>query len=334
RPGVPEVQVAPADYAEYLRLKQGIARGTAGTAADVLARLAEIRRRSPRFVDAYVFEAQLLLNEFSSKSRDPALAERALTLLDQARSLAPGDLEVAFARVEATLTAGRLDEAETTLEELEAQAPGDVRVLDLRATLLEQRGQPAAALAMARTAVDRQPLEQLFTRSPGNLQGRRMLATLELTNGDPARAVRLYEELGAGSPDPGTQVNLGLARLLTGDPDGAARAFEKAVAAAPTNYLFLLNLAQARLLQRRQADAAVLFRRVLELSDRDPERDDPQRLTVRAQALVYAVVGDRTAALVNAKRARDLGFEAPGWFRLPWFAPLRDEPAFRELIGA
>src|SRR6185436_11509621 len=157
RPGVPEVQVAPADYAEYLRLKQGIARGTAGTAADVLARLAEIRRRSPRFVDAYVFEAQLLLNEFSSKSRDPALAERALALLDQARSLAPGDLEVAFARVDAALTAGRLDEAEATLEELEAQAPGDVRVLDLRATLLEQRGQPAAALAMARTAVDRQP---------------------------------------------------------------------------------------------------------------------------------------------------------------------------------
>src|SRR6185436_16752367 len=294
----------------------------------------------------------------SSKSRDPALAERALALLDQARSLAPGDLEVAFARVDAALTAGRLDEAEATLAELEAQAPGDVRVLDLRATLLEQRGQPDAALAMARTAVDRQPswwrlyeyaklawrqgeiatarqaLDQLFARSPGNLQGRRMLAALELTNGDPARAVRLYEEIGAGSPDPGTQVNLGLARLLTGDPDGAARAFEKAVAAAPTNYLFLLNLAQARLLQRRQADAAVLFRRVLELSDRDPERDDPQRLTVRAQALVYAVVGDRTAALVNAKRARDLGFEAPGWFRLPWFAPLRDEPAFRELIGA
>lgn len=389
RQGAPEVRATPADYAEYLRLKQAMVRGTAGTAADVLARLARIRQRSPRFVDAYVFEAQLLLNEFSSKSRDPALAGRALTLIDQARSLAPGDLEVAFVRAEAERTAGRLDEAETTLAELEAQAPGDVRVLDQRAALLEQRGQPAAALAIARTAVERQPswwrlyeyaklawrqgeiatarqtLEQLFARSPGNPWGKRMLATLELTNGDPARAVRLYEEIGAGSSDPGTQVNLGLARLLTGDPAGAARAFEKAVAAAPTNYLFLLNLAQARLLQRRQAEAVALFRRVLELSDRDPERDDPQRLTVRAQALahlgreeeavqeiqealrlaprsgsvafeaalVYAVVGDRTAALVNAKRARSLGFEAPAWFRLPWFAPLRDEPAFRDLIG-
>jgi hypothetical protein len=50
-------------------------------------------------------------------------------------------------------------------------------------------------------------------------------------------------------------------------------------------------------------------------------------------SLVYAVVGDRTAALVNAERARELGFESPSWFRLPWFEPLRSDPGFRRLLG-
>lgn len=386
RPGVPEVEVTPEDYADYLRIKRSMTAGIAQP-ADVLARLAAIRRRSPRFVDAYVLASQKLLNELASK-RDPALAERALDLLAQARSLAPGDPEVAFVHIDALRLAGRLDEAERTLVELAAQAPGDVRVLDLRAGLLEQRGRPAEALAVARTAVERQPawwrlyeyaklawrqgeiatarrgLDQLFERYPGNPQGRLLLATLELTNGEPHKAAALYEEIVARSPHPGMVVNLGLARLLTGDSDGAARAFEKAVAAEPANYLFLLNLAQARLLQRRPAEAEALFRRVLALSDRDAGREDPQRFTVRAQALahlgrrneavlevqealrlaprsgaiafevalVYALVGDRTAALVNAQRARDLGFDAPGWFRLPWFTPLRNEPAFRSLL--
>jgi hypothetical protein len=36
---------------------------------------------------------------------------------------------------------------------------------------------------------------------------------------------------------------------------------------------------------------------------------------------------------VNAERAQDLGFESPGWFRLPWFEPLRSDPSFRRLLG-
>jgi hypothetical protein len=109
-----------------------------------------------------------------------------------------------------------------------------------------------------------------------------------------------------------------------------------------------------------------MFRRVLSLSEKDPGAEEWQRLTVRAQAfahlgerrravtdaqealrlaplsgqvafeasLVFALVGDRTAALVNAERARELGFEAPGWFRLPWFEPLLTDPDFRELLSA
>jgi hypothetical protein len=50
-------------------------------------------------------------------------------------------------------------------------------------------------------------------------------------------------------------------------------------------------------------------------------------------ALVSAMVGDHTAALVNAERARGLGFDGPAWFRLPWFEPLRGQPEFQKIIG-
>jgi tetratricopeptide (TPR) repeat protein len=164
--------------------------------------------------------------------------------------------------------------------------------------------------------------------------------------------------------DSGVLANLGLARMLQGDYAASAATLERAVRLEPDSYVLLLNLAQARGLQGRKAEAERMLRRVLDLSERDPAAEEWQRLTVRAQAfaqlgearkavteaqealrlapssgqvafeasLVYALVGDRTAALVNAERARDLGFEAPGWFRLPWFEPLRSDPGFRRLL--
>jgi tetratricopeptide (TPR) repeat protein len=150
--------------------------------------------------------------------------------------------------------------------------------------------------------------------------------------------------------------------MLMGDHQGAATVLERAVAAEPRNYYILLNLAQARQLEGRKADGEALCRQVLALSAED-RAGGWQRLTVRAQALaqlgdrqaavlaaqealhlapqngqaafeaslVFAMVGDHNVALVNARRARDLGFDAPAWFRLPWFAPLRGDAGFRRL---
>jgi len=386
RPGVSEPRVSPADYAEYLAIRRQLSGGEANGPA-LLRRLSEIRRRSPEFVEPYLVEAQLGLNRFAL-TRDKEQLERALALLEDARTLAPGDPEVQYTQVYAQIRGGRLDEAEETLAAFERQAPGDPRVLDLKADLLERRGQPAKALALAREAAERQPswvrlykhaglasrqgeiaaaresLERLLERSPGNGLGRTLLAQIELTNGDPARAAALYQEIAAAQPaDSGALSNLGLARMLQGDYDGSADALERAVAVEPNSYFLLLNLGQARWLQGRKAEAQEMFRRVLALSEKDPSTEEWQRLTVRAQAfahlgeheravvdaqeaqrlaplsgqvafevsLVYALVGDRTIAKVNAERARKLGFEAPGWFRLPWFEPLLADPDFRKL---
>jgi len=387
RSGVPALQATPADYAEYLTILRSVTGEKTAGGPDVRARLAAIRRRSPGFVEAYRLAATIEINDFTSTTRDPAQIGRALTLLAQARELAPGDPDVRYASAYAALQAGRLDEGEAALAAFEKIAPGDVRVLDLRAALAERRGKPAEALAASRAAVERQPswsrlyehaklarrqgeiaearrtLETLLSRFPANPWARQLLAVIELTNGDPARAAALYEELAARSPEPGLLVNLGVARMLLGEHSAAAAALERAVAAAPRNDFYLLNLAQARWLEGRKAEGEALCRRVLALSAADPAGEEWQRLTVRAQALaqlgdrqaavaavqdalrlaprsgqvafeaslVYTLVGDRIAALVNARRAVDLGFDAPAWFRLPWFAPLRADPGFRRL---
>ena len=388
RAGAREIDASPEDFQEYLAVQRDMIERRPGvTAAQLLDRLDAIRRRSPRFVDAYLLEGKIQVNLFTSVTRDPALLDRGLALLSQAQDLAPGDPEVLYTRAWAEAEAGPLDEAEAVLETFEQQAPGDVRVLDLRAKVLERRGRAEEALAAFRTAVERQPsrsrlyefakmarrqgetatareaIETLLRRSPGDEWGRQFLAFLELTHGDPARAATLYEKLTARSADPGSLVNLGLARMLLGDHHGAAQVLEQAVDAAPRNYFYLLNLAQARWLQGRRAEAAALCRQVLALSDAEPAGEEWQRLTVRAQALahlgdrqaavaavqealrlaphngqaayeaalVYALAGDRTAALVNAGRARELGFDAPAWFRLPWFESLRSDPGFREI---
>src|SRR5262249_19171738 len=48
-------------------------------------------------------------------------------------------------------------------------------------------------------------------------------------------------------------------------------------------------------------------------------------------SLVYAVIGDSASALASAGRALASGFDRH-WFTLPWFDPLRKDPAFRKLI--
>jgi serine/threonine-protein kinase len=389
RPDAPALAASPADYADYLKIQQAVVAGDRQAGgATALERLAAIRGRSPGFVEAYLLAAKIEANR-GLATRDPTRTGAALTLLARAREIAPGDPEVGYVLTYTSLQAGRLAEAEAALAGFEQLVPGDVRVLDLRSALLEQRGRPAEALALSRAAVERQPswvrlyeyaklawrqgqiesarhsLETLLARFPGNASGRSLLAAVELTNGDPARAATLYEELAAGSPDPATLVNLGLARMLLGDYDRAAFALEHAVAAAPGNDLFLLNLAQVRWLQGRRAEAEPLFRRVLALSAAERGGAEWQRLTARAQALaqlgrsqeavaavqealrlaprsgqaayeaslVYAVAGDRTAALVNVGRARGLGFDAPAWFRLPWFDSLRGDSGFRRFAG-
>ncbi|HEX6898923.1 MAG TPA: protein kinase [Thermoanaerobaculia bacterium] len=283
------------------------------------------------------------------------LAEAEATLAAFERS-APADVRVLDLRALLAERRGRPEEALVSYRRAVELQPSWGRLYEL-ANLAWRQGDAATA---------RKSLETLLDRYPENDLGRQLLAAIELTEGDPRRAAGLYEEVVARRPEPGALVNLGLARMLMGDYAGAAEAMAEAHDRVPGNYFYLLNLAQVLWLQGRGEEAGAMFRRVLALSDADPARDDWQRLTVRAQALahlgrrqeavaaaqealrlaprsgqvafeaalVFALVGDRTAALVNARRAHQLGFDGAAWFRLPWFETLAAEPDFRRLIAS
>jgi len=216
-----------------------------------------------------------------------------------------------------------------------------------------------------RIADARRHLEDLFARSPGNIWGLDKLGNLELLVGDPARAEKLFLEMIQLQPQRAYYTNLGLARSLLGRHAEAVAAYRKALALAPGHITVLLNLADAELALGHDVEARALYRQVLQhlaaneaaagltpadqmakaqcMAHLEKTREavtvtqatlresfaDPQ--IVYAASLVYALVGDRASALVNAQSALEKGVQ-PRWFTLPAFGPLRDDPELRAIL--
>ncbi len=390
RRGLAKLTVEPADYARYLEIERAYrTRAEDWTFGRGIAELAVLRRRSPRFLEAYLLEATLRSDQHYD-SRDSKDLEAGFALLEEARELAPDDPRVAHALFTAALDRGRLEEASAALAELERLAPGDTRTLMCRGHLAERRGEGQLALESIRRAAARRPswrnllflanleirqgeipaarrtLTDTRSRFPDDLESLSMLAQLELLAGDAERAVELYGELVAHTPRFADLTNLGTAKLLLGRYAAAAESFRRALELVPSNPGAVLNLADAELMLGNGEEARQLYQRVVELIAADPAAEGLwQWLCVRAQALahlgaaqeavtavrraeqlaprnpqvayeaalVYAVVGDETSALVSAEKAIQGGVEAH-WFGFPWFAALRAEPAFAKLLSS
>ncbi|HVR98775.1 MAG TPA: protein kinase [Thermoanaerobaculia bacterium] len=386
RPDASPMRVRGEDYERFLRVKRTWDEQRPADLQPLLDELGEIRAGSPLFVDAYLLEADLARRRFF-ETRDAADLDHALDLIDQARAFAPGDPLPLVTLFNIAMTASRLDQAEEAVRELERRLPGDAQTLSHRALLSEQQGEGRQALDLMRTATARHPsaallldlaslemrqaeissarstLEGLLLRVPGHLRGEKLLAQLELESGSPARAVELYSDLARRNPGFTELSNLGVAQLLLGRYGEAAASLRQAYALAPNSSAAALNLADAEMLRGRRAEAEALYRRTLELVERDPAPTSWQTLTVRAQALahlgktseaataiqqavlaapndpqvayyaalVHAVNGDTASALSNTQRAVGQGFD-PRWFSAPWFDRLRKEPAFQELL--
>ncbi|HEX4965829.1 MAG TPA: protein kinase [Thermoanaerobaculia bacterium] len=217
----------------------------------------------------------------------------------------------------------------------------------------------------SRIAAARHHLEELLARSPNNVWGLDKLGNLELLVGDPTRAERLYLNLIRLQPQRPYYTNLGVARSLLGRHEEAVAAYRQALALAPGHVAVTLNLADAQLALGREDEAQSLYRQVLlrleateaaaglSPTDRMIEAqclahlgrpreavaaaqrtlqqsfDDPQ--IVYAASLVYALVGDRASALVNAQSALEKGIQ-PRWFTLAAFGPLRHDAELQALL--
>ncbi len=288
----------------------------------VLEDLEDIRRRSPRFLEVYLLESDVLRHRFWTSRRREDL-DRAFGLLEEARELSPADPQPLFLWFDVALAGKDLGRAEEALEELNDLVPGDVRVLEREARLLDSRGQSKEALALMRSAARLHPsvrrlynlaqmefqqgrieearstLERLLQRSPGNLEGLSLLALLELWNGDLDRAVVLYRQLVQRSPSLVKLSNLGLGYLFLGRYQEAAEIFRLACEREPQNPGCALNLADAKALTGQKAEAERLYRRVVELIEADPAATSPSLLTVKAQALAHLGEGRGAVSAVQ-----------------------------------
>jgi serine/threonine-protein kinase len=319
RPGLSGLEVRAEDYQEYLRVRREFDRKERGLSLDALLdRAAAIQQGSPRFLEAYVLQAEILRQRFGA-GRNPADLGRAFAILAEARRLAPADPRPLVARFEVALKGERLDVAEEALAELARLQPGDSEVLGLRARLVERRGDKARALALMRQAARQHPswkhlsrladmeyrlgesgaarrhLEELLRSFPGYQSGWSLLAQIELLNGDPRRAAGIYERLVARSPQVTEITNLGTAYLLLKRYPEAEARFRQALALEPKNPFVTLNLADVLLLAGKRGEAEALYRRLLELAERDPAAASWQLRSARAQALAH--LGERRRAV-------------------------------------
>lgn len=285
RPGIPALDVSDRDYAELLRVKERMDRGSAALKPE-LEKLEQIVRSSPRFLEAHLLTAGVARSLFESTG-DASHLERGRRAARMARELAPGDPRPLEALFRIALAGRQIREAEEALDALSRIVPGNPELHVLSGLLNESRGDLAQAiedlagaiqrapswhnlflladleLRAGRTADARRHLEELLARNPGNVWGLDRLGGLELLEGDPARAIGIYHELIRRQPLRPFYTNLGLAHSLLGRPAEAAAAFRQALALDPGHARVLLNLADAELARGRGGEARDLYRRAL-----------------------------------------------------------------------
>ena len=305
-----KLEVRPDDYADYVRLLRSFDESQDVLPASAMERLATIRRSSPRFLDAFIFEANSYQHRFQFQ-RDPADLERAADLLRQARELAPGDPRPLRTLFEIFLKAQQLDRAGEVLRELERLQPGSASVRGLRARLLDQQGKGGEALQVIREVVRHNPswrhlfwgariarrngqsaearryLEELLARFPDYVIGKSMLGELELLTGNPARAVEIYADLVRRAPEADELVNFGLAYLLLHRYQEAEEKFRQALELRPRHPLVALNLADVYLLRGKTKEAEALYTEIVDWAQHDPAASQVPFLSTRAQALAH-----------------------------------------------
>jgi serine/threonine-protein kinase len=297
-------------------------------------------------------ETLLLLTDVALAGRSLGEAAEALARLDR---LLPGDVRVLEKRALLVAAQGEPDRALVLMREAVRLNPSVKRLYNLSQMEIRQ----------GRFADAREHLNALLKRSPDNYLGQSLLATAELSNGDIRRAVNLYEGLVRRSPGLAELSNLGVGYFALGRYADAVRTYERALEKAPGNPAFLLNLADSYWMMGDAGAASGTYRKALDAVAADPAAGSPAMLTVKGQALahlgrgaeavaavqealrlapkdsqvayeaslVYAVLGEETSALVNARRALDLGYGAR-WFNFPWFASLRNSPELRNRLAA
>jgi tetratricopeptide (TPR) repeat protein len=326
REGSPEIGASSADVRTFLELRRRFDARSEPSTDSILAQLAAVRKSSPRFLDAYLLEAEISYFRYhlNLERKD---REHAVELIRQAREIDRGDPQPLFILIDLALADNDVPKAEAALAELETLVPGDARVLDRKARILSAQGKTEAAIALLERSVRLRPdwkrlyslaqmeyrhgkvpearrdLGNLLEIAPGNVYGLSLLGEIELMSGDLSEAVRRYSELVHRSSTPNRLSNLGLAYLLLHDYQRAAEIFQQVTDRAPRHPIFQLNRADACLLSGGTKEARSHYQRVIDLAESEPGGDRPEFLSGKAQALAHLGRGrEAVTAIREAER--------------------------------
>ena len=310
--------------------------------------LRRARLLAPGVPDVLAIEIRLAITEGDWVSAEQLIAE-----LDR---IVPGDVRVPLQRYFLALQRGRVSEAVSWMREVVQRQPSWRRLVAL-SELEARTGQLAAA---------RQHLAGALRLAPGNTWVLAKMGEVELAYGELSRAEEIYRGLVRAGPQRSDLTNLGLIHYLLGRYAEAAADYRRALAIEPGHLTATLNLADAEQALGHRREAAELYRQVLAALDAKENGAAllPLERTFRAQCLAYlgeehkavevalgalqespedsdvvyqaalvlAVAGERGSALALSRKALSLGYQ-PRWFAVPAFAPLRSEPAFREMLA-
>ncbi len=310
-------------------------------AADLLGKARQIAPADPRPL-AGQFGVALLRGQW----------EQAGQVLADLERLQPGDPTILIDRARLLEKRGEKEAALELMREGVAKLPSWRNLLRAAHMEYAQGHFPAA----------RGYVEQLLAGSPDSYDGLTLLAQIEFLHGDLDRAAALYSRLVERYPRPGEQINLGMVEMYRQRYREAEASFRRVLAAEPRNVFAMLDLADTLSLQGKADEAGAVYREVVRAASLGAA--DWQVLSARAQAqahlrdgpgaveavqrllrtapeggqvaydasLVYILLGDRNAALFNARRALEQGI-APRLFALPWFDPLRSDGTLAAALG-
>jgi serine/threonine protein kinase/tetratricopeptide (TPR) repeat protein len=321
--------IDPADHARYVRLVQDYwSRDDAPASNAVIDALDGIRQRSPRSLDALLFEVELLRHRWL-QTGDRDAVQRATALLDAAGHQLPDSYGMLSARFDLLLAVpDRLDDAGTALDRLAPLDPDSSTTHLQRARFHYERQELEAARdeldaagrrgpvswrvlyhrALVFQALDdrsasRVAIDQLLARSPGNYGGLALLAREELHAGRPACAAETYARLVKRQPLYEECLGLGAARVQLRSYREAADSFRCALVARPDDPEARLGLAETLLLAGAADTARAQLRDLRALLDRR-RREAPSSalsrrdLAIEAQTLGY--LGDAAPARARA----------------------------------
>jgi tetratricopeptide (TPR) repeat protein/predicted Ser/Thr protein kinase len=285
RPGVPEHDVRDQDYTAFLEIKQRVDSGVVPPGPE-LARLEEIVRSSPRFLEAWLLAARLAHHLFLSRG-EVADLDRATEMARQAKQLSPEDPRPLRLELNIELAANRFEKAEKILTELEGLTPGNPEILVLRARMADRQGRLDEAAGLWAAAVEqvpswqnllwladievrrgriaeaRQGIGKILQQAPDNPYALEALGHIELLYGDLARAEEIYEGCITTSPQQCLN-NLGQARVFSGRFEEAADAYRRSLSLAPEHVFTLVSLAEVEAELGRTHEAKALYQRALD----------------------------------------------------------------------